>query len=99
MCVTLVALFHSHIKYCFINVVQKLKKSSSLESLPYGSAVQFEQGAAGVQCNVLSGCRFSSMPMGTHSTERALEPELWPFTRHNFSALQAKSVRDSSVAC
>lgn len=99
MHVALVALFHPHVKYCFINVVQKLNQRSSLESLPCRSAVQFGQEAAGVQRSVLSGCRFPSMPMGTHSTERVLEPELWPFTRQNFSTLQAKSVRDSSVAC
>lgn len=39
------------------------------------------------------------MAVGADSTERGLEPELWPFTRQNFSDLQAKSVRDSSVAC
>lgn len=99
MRVTLVALFHPRIKYCFINVVQKLKKRSSLESLPCRSAVQFDQGAAVVQCNVLSGCRFPSMALGLHSTGTGLEPEPWPFARQNFSALQPKSVRDSSVAC
>lgn len=92
-----VAVFHPHMKCCFINVVQKLKKKQSgKRSLQCRSA---GQGAAALQCNVLSGCRFPSMPIGTFSTERGLEPELCLFTRQNFSALKAKSVRDSSVAC
>ena len=98
MCVTLVALFHSFTKYCFINVVQKLKKRSSLESLPYRSAAWFGKGSAGARCNTLSGCRFPSVPMGTRSTEGGLGPGLWPSTRQNFSAVQAKSVHDSAVA-
>lgn len=84
MRVTLVALLHPHINYFFINVIQKLKKRSSLENLAYRSAVHFGQGAAAGQCSVLSGCRFPSVPMGAHCTERGLEPELWPFYEAKF---------------
>lgn len=51
---------------------------------------KFGQGSAGAQCNALSGCRFPSVPVGTHSTEGDLSSGLWPFPRQNFSAVQAE---------
>lgn len=62
---------HSHIKYCFINVFQKLEKQSG--KLALGNCFfKFGQGSAGAQCNALTGCRFHSVPVGTHFTEGGL---------------------------
>lgn len=92
VCITLVALFRSHVKYCFSNVVQKLQKRSNLESLPCRCVAWFGQGSLSLVAV------FPAVPMGTHSTEWSLGPGLRPSTRHNFSAVQATSVCDSTVA-
>lgn len=54
VCIALVALFQSHVKYCFINVLQKLEQRSGT------NLWQFGQGSAGGQCNARSCCRFPS---------------------------------------
>lgn len=75
--VTLVILFHSHIKYCFINVVQKLKKRSSLEGL---TDLHHSLGRGLLERSVMPSLvvGFPLCPWVPTPLWRGLGPGLWP---------------------